>query len=163
MDMNELLIKGRHEVFQYHHKENTKATYYLSEGPRNILPERLSYDENGFFSIKNKGRALSEVRRGQIIGYFRKDEFSMYKRYKPFRFFSTVWQAMKYPLFIGYGDIGVSNALGKIESSNDLFILYMPYAGLLEIHLFRALVESKDDVLKYLARYITKQALERAC
>ena len=161
--MNDILIRSRHEIFQYKLKKETKATYYLQEGRRNVLPERISYDENGFFSIQKKGRALTEIKRGQILGYFRKDEISEYKKHKPYRFFSTIWQALRYPSFIGYGDIGVSNCEGKIESSNDLFILYQPSRGVLEIHLFRSLVLNKDNVLRYLANYITRQALGRAC
>ena len=161
--MNEVLIAKKHEVFVYGHKEDTKASYYLRDGQKNILPERISYDERGFFNIKSKGRALTEIKKGQVMGYFRKDEVSEYKKNKPFRIFSTVWQAINYPAFVGYGDIGVSNAQGNIESSNDLFILYKPCNDLIEIHLFRSLVESKDEVLKYLDRYIKEQALERAC
>jgi hypothetical protein len=161
--MNDILIKSRHEIFQYRHKQDTRASFYLFEGRRNVLPERISYDENGFFSIQKKGRALTEIKKGQIIGYFRKDEYSEYKRHKPNRFFSTIWQALNYPLFVGYGDIGVSNREGKIESSNDFFILYKPSNDVLEIHLFKSLVQGKDYVLKYLTNYIRRQDFLRAC
>lgn len=161
--MNSDLIRRKHEVFVYCHKDGTKSSYYLKDGERSILPERISYDEKSFFNIKSKGRALTEIRKGQVMGYFKKNEEAYYKKHKPYRVFSTVWQANNCPSFIGYGDIGLSNKEGNIESSNDLFILVKPCDDLLEIHLFRTLIESKDDVLSYLDRYIKEQAFVRAC
>lgn len=161
--MNEVLITKKHEVFVYGLKEGTSSSYYLKEGERNILPERIGYSEDCFLKIQNKGRALNEKKKGQVTGTFRKDESSVYKQNKPFRLFSTVWEAQNCPEIIGYGDIGISNKQARIESSKDLFIIYKPCKDILEIHLFRSLVESKDEVLKYLDRYIKEQALERAC
>ena len=127
------------------------------------MPERIGYSEDGFLKLQNKGRALTEKKKGQVTGTFRTDETSDYKQHRPFRLFSTVWEAHNYPFFLGYGDIGISNKEGRIESSNDLFIIYRPCKEVLEFHLFKGLVDSKDDVLMYLERYEKKQALNRAC
>lgn len=161
--MNELLIAKKHEIFVYRQKEGTLSSFYLQEGKVNILPERIGYSEDCFLKLQNKGRALSEKKKGQVTGTFRKDEASVYKQHKPFRLFSTIWEAQNYPVVVGYGDIGISNKEGKIESSKDLFIIYKPCKETLEIHLFRSLVESKAKVLEYLDSYIKEQALERAC
>lgn len=161
--MNELLISKKHEVFVYRHKGGTISSYYLKEGKRNILPERIGYSEDGFLNLQNKGRAFSEKRKGQLTAIFRKNETSFYKQNKPFRLFSTVWEAQNCPAIIGYGDIGISNKEGRIKSSNDLFIIHKPCKEVLEIHLFRSLVDSKEEVIKYLERYIKEQALKRAC
>jgi len=161
--MNELLISKKHEVFVYGQKEGTVSSYYLKEGEKNVLPERIGYAENCFLKLQNKGRALTEKKKGQVTGTFRKDEFSVYKQNKPFRLFSTVWEAQNCPDFVGYGDIGLSSKEGRIQSSNDLFIIYRPCKDILEIHLFRSLVESKEEVLKYMDRYVKEQALKRAC
>lgn len=161
--MDELLISQMHEVFIYGLKEGTLSSYYLREGTRNILPERIGFTEDCFLQLQRKGRALTEKKKGQVSGTFKKDESSVYKQNKPFRLFSTVWEAQDCPVFVGYGDIGFSSKEGRIQSSNDLFIIYRPCKEILEIHLFRSQVERKDEVLKYLDRYIKEQALDRAC
>ena len=157
------MIAKKHEVFVYGQKEGTISSYYLKEGQKDILPQRISYADDCFLKLQNKGRALTEKKQGQITANFRKDESSIYKQSEPFRVFSTIWQATAFPSFIGYGDIGFSNKQGRIQSNLDLFILYKPSIDILEIHLFRGLLELKDEVLNYLDRYIKEQALNRAC
>jgi hypothetical protein len=161
--MNQSLITNKHEVFIYRLKEGTASSYYLKNGEKNILPERIGYSEDCFLKLQKKGRALTEKKKGQVTGTFRTDEVSSYKMNKPYRLFSTVWEAQICPEIIGYGDIGISNDKGRIESSNDLFILFKPCNDVLEIHLFRSLMESKNEVMKYFNRHIKEQALERAC
>jgi hypothetical protein len=67
-------------------------------------------------------------------------------------------------MFIGYGDIGITSPEGKIKSNKDLFIIYSSCKGIIEIHLFKGLVEFKDSIFSYLKSNILKrtQALERA-
>lgn len=161
--MNEVLIAQKHEVFSYTQKEGTSSSYYLREGDRNILPERIGFTRDGFLKLQRKGRALTEKKMGQITGTFRRDETSPYKVNKPYRIFSSLWEAGDHSSFIGYGDIGISSKEGRIESGRDLFIAFRPCEGILEIHLFRDLVDWKEEVLSYLDRHIKEQALERAC
>lgn len=161
--MNELFIAKKHEVFVYGLREGTSSSFYLKEGERNILPERISYSNAGIRNIQNKGRALTEKRIGQVTATFINDENSFYKQYKPFRLISSVWEAHTYPLFQGYGDIGTSNKEGRIESCNDLFVICKPHNDILEIHLFRSLLDYKEEALGYLDRFIKEQALKRAC
>lgn len=161
--MNEILISKKHEVFVYEQKEGTVSSFYLKEGQKNILPERIGFDSNCFLKLQNKGRALTEKKNGQITGGFKINESSPYKQNKPYKLFSTVWEAQGYPLFIGYGDIGFSNKEGRIQSSKDLFVIHNPCKEILEIHLFRSLVESKEEVLIYLDRYVKEQAFKKAC
>ena len=129
--MNESMMAKKHEVFVYGQKEGTVSSYYLREGDINILPQRICYTEDCFLKLQSKGRELTEQKRGQITATFRKDESSIYKQNKPYRIFSTVWEAYNHPEFIGYGDIGKTNKKGRIESCNDLFIVYKPYEGIL--------------------------------
>lgn len=146
---NELFIK-KHQVLTYELKPGTKSSFYQKEGRKDLLPERIGFSKDGFLKIANTGRAIVEKRVGQIVGTFKKNEISPYKKYKPFSIFSTVWETIQFPSFVGYGDIGLTNEAGRTVSSKDLFILYSPSKEVLEIHLFPGLVEFKDLVLQYL-------------
>lgn len=152
-NLNEALLKKKHEVFLYELKPETATSYYLKEGNKGILPDRIGFSKNGFAMIERKGRALLENKVGQIVGTFKRDEDSVYKLNSPFRIFSSIWEAENYPLFVGYGDIGVTNKKGKIETSKDLFIIYSSGKEWIEIHLFRGLIEFKDSVLNYLSEH----------
>lgn len=147
--MNEILLRNKHEVFVYTLKDGTATSYYLSEGAKNILPERIGFSKNGFTVITNKGRALLENKVGQLVGCFTKKEESHYKKNKPYKVFSSVWEVKDYPSLYGYGDIGISNISGRIESSKDVFVIYTSGLSRLEIHLFRGLIEFKDSILRY--------------
>jgi len=164
MDINEALLRKKHEVFTYELKPGTTSSFYILEGTRNILPERIGFSKDGFLPITQKGRAITEKKVGQIVGNFKLKEESPYKQFKPFALFSSIWEAKNYPMFIGYGDIGISNPEGKIRSNKDLFIIYSSCKGIIEIHLFKGLVEFKESILAYLKSNILKrtQALERA-
>lgn len=153
--MNEQLIKAKHEPSLYELKEGTTSSYYLKEGKRNLLPERLTFSKEGFKVLKHTGRLMTEKKVGQLAGTFKVKEESCYKLYKPFSIFSSIFEAKDYPLFIGYGDIGLSKeGPEKPERTKDLFILYSPGKGTLEVHLFKGLLEFKEPVLAYLKGYI---------
>jgi hypothetical protein len=158
MDMNELLIRSKHEVYGYELKEGTSSSYYLTQGKRNVLPERISFSKDGFKPISQTGRAKTELKVGQIVGKFKKnEESSCYKLYDPYEIYSSIWQAKDYPIFTGYGDIGISKESGRIASTKDLFIIYSPQKGTLEIHLFKGLVEFKEEALSFLKGYVLKR------
>ena len=157
MNINEALLRNKHEVFIYELKPETISSYYQIQGSENILPSRIGFSKIDFIEIKNKGRALIENKVGQIVGNFKVKEDSQYKQHKPYAIFSSVWAIKEYPLFTGYGDIGISNEVGRIKSSKDLFIVYRPSKDIIQIHLFKGLVEFKDCVIAYLEGFILKK------
>lgn len=148
--MNEQLIKAKHQAFIYELKEGTASSYYLVEGRKNIVPERLSFSKNDLVKIDQRGRTKTEIKVGQIAGNFKQKDESIYKQHRPYAFFSSIWQACGHPLFVGYGDVGISNASGIISTTKDLFVIYQPYKGRFEFHLFAGLKEFKEEVLSYL-------------
>lgn len=150
MEMNFELLRKKHEVFLYKLKPGTSSSFYLNEGSKNVLPERIGFSKNGFAQIQMKGRALIENKVGQFVGSFKRNEISPYKQNKPYKLFSSIWEAKDFPCLLGYGDIGISNNSGRIASSKDLFVIYASGKDSLEIHLFRGLVQFKESVLNYL-------------
>ena len=150
--MNEYTLQKNHIEFKYERKEGTESSYYLKEGESNILPERLSFTRSGFTEITYKGRARTENKIGQIGGQFKKNDHSPYKKFQPYRIFSSVWEAKGFPEFLGYGDIGFSNSKGKTQTSQDLFIISLSESDSLEIHLFKGLIQMKEEALSYIAK-----------
>lgn len=122
--MNEEFIKANFQVATYTLKEGTKGSYYRTEGfPE--LPNRLSISkDNELTKVSRKGRNLLHPIVGQMIGSFTQKEVSRYKEYKPYVCRTQIWKVEEYPLFIGYGTIGVTNQEGKVEDTGDLLIFY---------------------------------------
>lgn len=155
--MNNELLQKKHQVLMYELKPGTASSFYQKEGQRNLLPERLGFSKNGFVEIDKTGRTRVEKQVGQIVGNFKKNEVSPYKKHKPFSIFSTVWAFCQFPSFVGYGDIGLSNEAGNTVSTKDLFILYSPCTEKIEVHLFPGLVEFKEMAFQFLNDYLKKQ------
>ena len=153
MDNNNELFQKKHQVLIYELRQGTSSSFYQKDGKKELLPQRIGFSKNGFLQIASTGRAMVEKKVGQIVGTFKKNEISPYKKHKPFSIFSTVWESNQYPSFIGYGDIGLTNEKGKTISSKDLFILYSPCPDIIEIHLFAGLVQFKNLVFEYLKDY----------
>lgn len=142
----------------YKLKVGTKGSYYWYSGT-NILPNRLSINKDEMTRVARKGRNLLHPSAGQMVGRFKVREHSPLKRFKPFDCRTQIWSVDEYPLFIGYGTIGITNNEGCIADTADLVIFYTPDNwGTIQISFFRGL--GKPDYLQpcmeYLNECITK-------
>lgn len=121
--MNQEFISKSMKVAVYQHKEGTKSSYYWQQGIR-LLPNRLSIKEGEMTNVQRKGRNAMQKIVGQLLSNFRLDEESPLKQHEPYTCRTQIWQVPLYPLFIGYGTIGISNEQGKVKDTGDLIVLY---------------------------------------
>lgn len=123
--MNIDYIEANLHIISYKIKEGTKTSYYQVEGA-GILPSRLSISKEEITSVKRKGRNNIDPIAGQMVGSFKKDEASTFKVYKPYAARTQIWKMIEYPMFMGYGTLGISNKEGKTSDTGDLLIFYTP-------------------------------------
>ena len=118
------------QVAYYQHKEGTSTSYYWQGGSK-ILPNRLSISkEKEMTNVERKGRNIIHKIAGQLLGQFKVSEESPLKQHKPYNVRTQIWQVPLYPLFIGYGTIGISGQSGKVEGdTGDLVVLYSSDSG----------------------------------
>ena len=110
----------------YRLKEGTKSSYYWQSGTK-ILPDRLSISkESEMTKVARKGRNLLHALAGQMVGTFKIHEESPLKLFKPFTCRTQIWAVDEYPLFIGYGTIGITNEEKGITDTGDLVVFYSP-------------------------------------
>ena len=69
---------------------------------------------------------------------------------------TQIWQIPEYPLFIGYGSIGISNEEGKIDrgsDTGDLIILESenPNWERIQIFFFPAMIKQLEEVITFLS------------
>ncbi len=117
-------IRKSMKVAVYRHKEGTKSSYYWQQGIQ-LLPNRLSISRGTeMTNVQHKGRNAMHPVVGQLLSNFRLDEESPLKQHKPFDCRTQIWQVPLYPLFIGYGTIGITNEQGKVKDTGDLIVLH---------------------------------------
>jgi len=105
-------------VCSYERKEGTATSYYRTSGS-NILPIRIGISKDcELVPAQRKGRNL-QLRAGQLKGAFTQLEESPLKQHKPYKISTGIYKIPEYPLFIGYGTIGISNPEGKITRESD--------------------------------------------
>ena len=75
-------------------------------------------------NVQHKGRNAMHPVVGQLLGKFKVAEESPLKQHKPYVVRTQLWQVPLYPLFIGYGTIGIPNEQGKVEDTGDLIVLH---------------------------------------
>ena len=122
--MIEEFIRKSMKVAVYQHKKGTKSSYYWQQGSK-ILPGRLSISRgNEMTNVQHKGRNAMHPVVGQLIGAFKVAEESLLKKYKPFVCRTQIWQVPLYPLFIGYGTIGITNYKGNVRDTGDLIVMH---------------------------------------
>lgn len=146
------------KVAIYQHKEGTKGSYYWQHGSR-ILPNRLSISRGSEMTdVQRKGRNLLHPVVGQLLGRFKVAEESPLKQHKPFDVRTQIWKIPCYPLFIGYGTLGISNQSGKVESdTGDLVVMYSTDQWEhIAIFYFAGMgnVDDMEQVMKYLSGYV---------
>jgi len=156
--MNDEFLKSKHLQFSFELKPNTSTSYYLTAGARGILPARIGVTRESFSLIHQTGRNHLEKLTGQIKATFKKSDESIYKKHKPYWCHTSLFEIQEFPVFAGYGDLGISNALGKTESTGDLLILHTSDQWkTLSIHLFRGLLFQKNQVFSYLYNLMKQQ------
>ena len=138
----------------YQRKPGTSSSYYYEFGSR-ILPNRLSISRDELTMVRKKGRNLLHPVIGQLIGQFTQVEASPLKLHKPYVVRTQIWQIPEYPLFIGYGSIGISNQEGKIDRGSDTGDLIVLDAEDLDwerirIFYFPAMVKGLEEVMNFL-------------
>ncbi len=123
--MIEEFISKSMKVAIYQHKEGTKSSYYWQQGSK-ILPSRLSISRGSeMTNVQHKGRNAMHPVVGQLLGKFKVAEESPLKQHKPYVVRTQLWQVPLYPLFIGYGTIGISNESGKVTGdTGDLIVMH---------------------------------------
>jgi len=145
------------KVAVYQHKEGTKSSYYWQQGCK-ILPGRLSISRGSeMTNVQHKGRNAMHPVVGQLIGAFKVAEESPLKQHKPYTCRTQIWQVPLYPLFIGYGTIGISNASGKVEDTGDLIVMHSTDQWQnIRIFYFAGMgnVNDMEQVMRFLAGYV---------
>ena len=154
--IDEFISKSMQIAF-YQHKEDTASSYYWQQGSR-ILPNRLSIKDTDMTNVQRKGRNLINISSGQLLGKFKVAEESPLKQHKPFAVSTKIFKMPCFPLFIGYGTIGISGASGKVEGdTGDLVILYSTdqWANI-TIFYFAGMgnINDYEQVAKFLTKYV---------
>jgi hypothetical protein len=157
--MTDEFLKSNHLQFIYELKPGTSTSYYLTAGARGILPARIGVTRESFSSIHQTGRNHLEKLTGQIKATFKKSDISIYKKNKPFWIHTSLFEIQEFPVFAGYGDIGISNDEGKTESTEDLLIIHSSDQWQrIIIHIFRGMLFQKDQVFPYLYNLMKQQS-----
>lgn len=153
--IEEFISKSMKEAI-YQHKEGTKSSYYWQQGCK-ILPGRLSIKDEEMTNVQHKGRNAMHKIVGQLLGTFKVAEESPLKQHKPYTCRTQIWQVPLYPLFIGYGTIGISNASGKVEDTGDLIVMHSTDQWQnIRIFYFAGMgnVNDMEQVMRFLAGYV---------
>lgn len=145
------------QVAEYQQKEGTSSSYYWQRGSK-ILPNRLSISKNEMTNVERKGRNVLHKIVGQLLGKYKVSEESPLKQHKPYDVRTQIWQIPLYPLFIGYGTIGISGASGRVEGdTGDLVVLYSndSWANI-TIFYFAGMgnINDMEQVMKHLQEFV---------
>jgi len=153
--MNDQFIEAIIQSATYQRKEGTATSYYWATGAK-LLPDRISISkESEMNETSHTGRNPLHKITGQIMGTFKKNETSPLKLNKPFNLRTNIWQMEDFPSFIGYGTIGISNQLGKIDrqsDTGDLIVLHTSTKDWKEItiHYFAGSVMELESIMEFL-------------
>jgi hypothetical protein len=142
-------IKAKHRFTSYELKEDTKTSYYATNGDMTILPCRLSFmDYSGKDGIRNAAH--------QIKGKYKLNEHGKYYDMNSREVHSKVMPVANYPAFFGWGEIDVRfnrYDLIIIHSSNQCRQSFT-------VHHFEGMaarLEYLNDVCEYLRDYVKQQ------
>lgn len=152
-------IKSNHLQFVYELKEGTSTSYYLKAGKPGFLPERIGITRQIFAHVNRTGGNHLEKITGQIKGTFRRNEESVYKKQKPFWLHTSIYEVTKFPVFAGYGDIGITSQTGRTQGTGDLIIIKASDTwNIVSLHIFRGMLFEKDQVFPYLSNLLKQQS-----
>ncbi|MFA5229070.1 MAG: hypothetical protein WC446_04915 [Candidatus Paceibacterota bacterium] len=159
--IEEKYIQAAMQESWYERKAGILSRYYHKTGCK-ILPNRLSISRDELNNVRKKGRKLTHPVIGQLVGRFTKEEESPLKVNYPFMCRTQIWQIPEYPLFIGYGSIGISDEERKIDwksDTEDLIILEAedPAWERIRIFYFHAMIKELEEVMTFLSNKFTKK------
>ena len=149
-------IKKSMKVAIYQHKEGTKTSYYWQQGIK-LLPNRLSIKDEEMTNVQHKGRNAMFPVVGQLLSSFKVEEESPLKQHKPYTCRTQIWQVPLYPLFIGFGTIGITNEQGKVKDTGDLIVLHSTDQWEnIRIFYFAGMSNDNDmpQVMRFLSSYV---------
>jgi len=152
--MTEQFIEAIKQRATYIRKEGTATSYYWQSGAK-ILPDRMSISREEMRETSHTGRNPLHKIIGQIMGTFKKNEFSPMKQNFPFQLRTNIWTIPSFPTFIGYGTLGISNNIGKIDRNSDVGDLVVLYSKTsdwkeIEIFYFAGCVMNLELIMEYL-------------
>lgn len=115
----------RHHILVYKQKETAPTSYYLQEGSKGYLPERVCINRLPFAEVNGGGRSAPV---GQFKATFKKNEESIYKPINK-SLHSSIYKTVK----AGASVIGT----GDIKGTDDLLV-FVSRGGWaeIEIHIF---------------------------
>jgi hypothetical protein len=157
--MTEQFIEAIKQSATYRRKEGTATSYYWATGAK-ILPDRISISkESEMKQTRHTGRNPLHKIVGQLMGTFKKNERSPLKLHKPFQLRTNLWEMEDFPSFLGYGTIGISNQLGKIDrqsDTGDLIVLHTTTKDWKEItiYYFAGSVMDLESIMEHLYKRI---------
>ena len=156
--MTNQFIEAIQQTAIYQRKEGTSSSYYRYSGT-SILADRLSISREEMRETANKGRNLQHKVIGQIMGAYKKSESSPLKQFKPYQLRTNIWQMESFPSFLGYGTIGISNSIGKIDRDSDIGDLVVLQTSTsdwkeIKIHYFPGGVMDLEMIMEYLYKCI---------
>lgn len=160
IEMNQKFIEASMRHFIYELKEGTNSSYYSQTS--SILPNRLSISDFDMSKVENKGRVLSEGKKGQILSKFKLSEESPLKQFKPYVCRTEIFKCIDFPLLFGYGTIGISDENGKVSRQSDTGDMVVLYSAdnqqTFHIFFFYGLgrPEYKNEVLSYVNEWVKK-------
>lgn len=118
-------VKANCQECVYQLKEGTSTSFYRKEGST-ILPKRISLSKQDMSKTKRTGRNSYSKSAGQMVSAFTANEDSPYKLFHPYRCRTKIWSQEQFPLFVGYGTVGISDKNGQAKDNGDLLIFYTP-------------------------------------
>ena len=152
--MNEQFIDAIKQTATYRRQDGTATSYYWASGSK-LLPNRISISREEMRETRHTGRNPLHKIVGQIMGTFKKDESSPLKLNKPFQLRTNIWTVPSFPTFIGYGTIGISNLVGKIDRQSDTGDLVVLQTATLDwqnitIYYFAGNIMNLELIMEYL-------------
>lgn len=133
----------------YEKKPDTKASYYLKEGPSGILPNRLSIGGN-LTPVRMTEKTRKAI--AQIKGSYRKNEPGTYKHYNHGEITSSIFSKTEFPDFFGYAIIDERFRIF------DLWIIRTSDAGeSFELNLFKGLAYNEQEIESCFMNLITEE------
>jgi hypothetical protein len=156
--LNEEFIKSCLTESVYRLKEGTKGSYYWQSGSH-LLPNRLSISKNEVSPVNKSGRNSLNRVAGQLLSNFTQKEESLLKKVKPYTLRTQIWSIPEYPLFVGFGTIGIMTeveesfdekieVVKRVKDTGDLILLYSgDNWQTIRIFFFAGLGENPDYLL----------------
>ncbi len=142
-------IRSRHQILTYQLKQGTKSSYYLMDGTKGLLPERLSF-------IPYSGKDGIRKAYSEIDGRYKINEPGHYYLMNERKIHTKLIAVKNYPQFIGWGEIDERFRI------YDLLILYSANGCQhdFQIHHFKGLakIELLESVCNYLQSYFMQKA-----